>query len=202
VDTDFVDVVYLGPTFNEETILPTIYNIHQGSKPYLLFVNIRGGRKNTYTCLSVLKKLIIEYNLDVVCAGGGSFSKEEIKFFQNHGIADRMFQYSVNDTQLAGLYKGAFAFIFPSVNEGFGLPLLEAFSCGCPVICKATSCLHEVGGAAMYFDPKDAESILHAVNSVIDDRDMRWKMIVKGYEQLGKFSWKKCADEKIRYIRK
>jgi len=201
VDSDLVDVVYLGPTFNEETIRSIFNNIHQGSKPYLLFVNIRGGRKNTYTCLAVLKKLIIEYNLDVVCAGGGHFSKEEIIFFQNHGIADHMFQYSVNDTQLAGLYKGALAFVYPSVHEGFGLPILEAFACGCPVILSNASCLPEVGGdAAVYFEPKNFTSIHDAVCRVIDDEKLREQMKNKGYLQLKNFSWEKCAEEtKIVY---
>ena len=196
VDADLVDVVYLGPTFNKDTIISRVYNIHQGSKPYLLFVNIRGGRKNTYTCLAVLKKLIIEYNLDVVCAGGGSFSKEEIIFFQNHGIADRMYQYSVNDTQLAGLYKGALAFVHPSVHEGFGFPILEAFACGCPVILSNASCFPEVGGdAAVYFDPKSVQSIRDAVYRVLYDDKLRNTMICNGYQQLKKFSWDKCAEE-------
>ena len=199
VDADLVDVVYLGPTFNEEVLSSAIHNIHQGSKPYLLFVNIRGGRKNTYTCLAVLKKLIIEYNLDVVCAGGGHFSKEEIIFFQNHGIADRLFQYSVNDIQLSEIYKGALAFVFPSVHEGFGLPILEAFSCGCPVICSNTSCFPEVGGdAVIYFEPKSALSIRNAVYKVLDDDKLRNKMKSDGYKQLKNFSWNKCAEETKR----
>lgn len=202
IDVDLIHVVHLAPPFSphqvkSEYICPTFHR--RKKQPYLLFVNQRGGRKNTYTCLTAITKIVRELDVDIVCAGGGKFTNDELVFFQNHNLADRVFQYTVNDSELIGLYKFALAFIFPSVNEGFGIPILEAFACGCPVICSGTSCLPEVGGdAAVYFDPKDVVSLREAVYRVLDDEKLRDRMRELGYQQLGKFSWKKCAEETKR----
>ena len=76
------------------------------------------------------------------------------------------------------------------------MPTLEAFSCGCPVLCSNTSCFPEVGGdAALYFNPKDAASIRQCVEKILDTPKMCEMMRERGYKQLEKFSWKKCADE-------
>ena len=198
VDSCMIHVVHLGPTFTPSQVKSehTFPTVHRSGRPYLLFVNQRGGRKNTYACLIAITKLILECDVDIVCAGGGKFTNEELIFFQNHNLADRIFQYTVNDSELIELYKCALAFIFPSVNEGFGIPILESFACGCPVICSNTSCFPEIGGdAAVYFDPKDMKSIREAVYCVMTDNTLREKMRVRGYRRLEKFSWKRCATE-------
>ena len=130
----------------------------------------------------------------LICAGGGPFRRAEIQFLETLGLLTSVHQETVSDQKLISLYQNALAFVFPSVNEGFGLPVLEAFSCGCPVICSGTSCLPEIGGdAAMYFDPKDAGSMREAVCRMIDDDKLREQMRKKGYLQLEKFSWKKMC---------
>ena len=101
-----------------------------------------------------------------------------------------------DDKKLQSLYRNALAFVFPSIYEGFGMPILEAFSCGCPVILSDASCLPEVGGdAAVYFNPKDVVSMRNAVERVVSDEKLRNQMRERGYKQLEKFSWRKCAEE-------
>lgn len=195
VDSDLVDVVYLGPTF-EKVVCESSHDFSVSEKPYLLYVNLRSGRKNFYAMLSIIKDILIQENLNLVCGGGGSFTAEELEFFRLQGIADRVKYVNADDAKLKELYQNALAFIFPSIYEGFGIPILEAFACGCPVILSNASCLPEVGGdAAVYFDPKEPTSMKDAVWKVISDEKLREKMRDAGYEQLAKFSWEKCADE-------
>ena len=106
-------------------------------------------------------------------------------------MSNRIIHHFVADTSLAHLYKNAQAFVFPSLYEGFGIPVLEAFCCGCPALLSNTSSLPEVGGdAAIYFDPKNAFSIREAIKQVLYDEEKRRTMIVRGFKQLEKFSWR------------
>jgi len=95
---------------------------------------------------------------------------------------------------MKNLYKNALVFIFPSLYEGFGLPVLEAFSCGCPTLLSNTSSLPEIGGdAALYFDPHDPASLTDALEHIISDNSLRKQLILKGYERSKLFSWEKTA---------
>jgi glycosyltransferase involved in cell wall biosynthesis len=97
---------------------------------------------------------------------------------------------------LATLYMNAVAFVFPSRYEGFGIPVLEAFQCGCPLIASNVSSLPEIAAdAAIYFDPTDKESLRNAVEIVIHDRDMRNALVNKGYLRARDFSWEKVAQQ-------
>lgn len=109
----------------------------------------------------------------------------------------------VPDEELRVLYQSALALVQPSLMEGFGLPGLEAMSCGCPVISSSASCLPEVyGKAALYFDPYDAEDMAGKIRMVIGSKKLREKMAQKGKEQVAKYSWKKAAQKTIKvYLR-
>lgn len=197
IDSDMVTVAHLGPSFTKDDADATPnLSIHTTSRSYLLFVNVRGGRKNTYSCLSIISNIVTSYDIDIVCAGGGPFSSDELSFFSAIGIRERIYQYSVTDNQLINLYKGALAFIFPSLDEGFGIPILEAFACGCPLILSDVSCLPEIAGdAAVYFSPKSISSVREAVCRVLDDEKLREELRRKGYQQISKYSWEKCAKQ-------
>jgi glycosyltransferase involved in cell wall biosynthesis len=94
------------------------------------------------------------------------------------------------------LYRNAIAFVFPSLYEGFGIPVLEAFANACPVLVSNTSSLPEVGGDAVrYFAPKDAVSIREAAHAVLDNERYREELVAKGYGQLSKFSWESMAKQ-------
>jgi glycosyltransferase involved in cell wall biosynthesis len=100
----------------------------------------------------------------------------------------------VSDTFLAQLYKQAMVFIFPSLYEGFGIPVLEAMQCECPVLLSNNSSLPEVGGAAAaYFDPFKEGAMQSSLQQLIKNETERKRMVVAGTEQLKKFTWDATA---------
>ena len=103
------------------------------------------------------------------------------------------------DEDLVGLYSGAKAFIYPSLYEGFGFPVLEAMACGCPVICSNTSSLPEIGNqAALYLNPKKESDIAHAIKLILClNSEKRKKLIQAGFDQAKKFSWTKTARQTL-----
>jgi glycosyltransferase involved in cell wall biosynthesis len=105
----------------------------------------------------------------------------------------------VSAEDLVAVYNLATVFVLPSLYEGFGLPILEAMACGCPVITSKEGSLKEVAGdAAFYIDAYDVESIVVGIKKVFDDQKLQKELKEKGLEQIEKFSWKKTAEETIR----
>lgn len=95
-------------------------------------------------------------------------------------------------------YNGAEALLFPSLYEGFGLPILEAMACGTPVITSNASSMPEVGGGAAYYvNPEKTEEIVQGIGKVLNDRRLRERMIKEGLKQINKFSWEKAAKQMV-----
>lgn len=114
----------------------------------------------------------------------------------------RLLDY-VPDEDLAGLYSGARAFVFPSLYEGFGFPILEAMACGTPVICSNTSSLPELAGdAALLVNPTDTDALAAAILRVLFEYDLYTTLVEKGFEQVKKFSWDKAARETTKVLEK
>ncbi|MFZ3048095.1 MAG: glycosyltransferase family 1 protein, partial [Desulfatirhabdiaceae bacterium] len=101
----------------------------------------------------------------------------------------------VDDETLACLYSGASAFVYPSLYEGFGLPILEAMACGCPVICSNVASMPEVAGnAAIQIDPQDPDDLAKAIDRVIADNNLRFRLRELGFSRAGEFTWRKAAE--------
>jgi len=190
-----IDVVYHGNSVIQNNILEPINQ--QLPEQYILFVGGRWGYKNFETFVkAVISILADNQELSIVCAGGGGFNKKEKELFSKLKIQDRVYQYSVDDNDLSIIYRKAICFVFPSLYEGFGIPILESFSNQCPVVCSNTSSLPEVAGdAAYYFDPKDRDSISESVLKVISDYTLQDELISKGLIRVELFSWKKTATK-------
>ena len=167
---------------------------------YILFVGSRSVYKNFYFFISSIRSILeADSALHIVCAGS-SFSKNELDFFDQHGLTGKVHCHSVSDAELGLLYKQAIVFIFPSLYEGFGLPVLEAFGSSCPVVLSNTGSLPEVGGdGAIYFEPKDAHSLQTAISAVLYSEKTRANLIESGNARLRLFSWDKtgCATESV-----
>ena len=178
-----------------------IVNIPQ---KYLLFVGERGLYKNFSGFIeSVAPLLKKDATLNIVCAGGGIFLPEEKDFLAQHNISGQVSQESVTDAKLLSLYQQAIAFVFPSLYEGFGLPLLEAFNYNCPVITSNTSCFEEVcGEAAIYFDPYSINSMRNQIEKAINNQVLRNALRLKGKERLNHFSIEKSIEQTINIYRK
>jgi glycosyltransferase involved in cell wall biosynthesis len=200
VNSDRVHVIYLGNPFEKISSSAQI-NTNSSSpvfeKPYVLFVGGRTTYKNfDFFIESIAGILCKEEELHVVCAGSMPFTNEEKMILKNLNILHKVHQVKIDDTILKNLYRNARAFIFPSLYEGFGLPVLEAFSCGCPIMLSNTSSLPEIGGdAAIYFDPYDSTSLSDALEHLISDDGLRLQLIRKGYERLKLFSWEITANQ-------
>ena len=111
------------------------------------------------------------------------------------GLQDRIiFAGYVPAALMPDLYREAFALIFPSLYEGFGIPLLEAMASGCPVIVSNTASMPEVcGDAALYINPLDLDSLLTAIETLVRKPLVRQQLIEKGISRAGLFSWKQMA---------
>ncbi len=169
------------------------------NKPYLLYVGNAYPHKNLERLVIAFGKLITEYMLDyqLVIAGRKDHFHEQLeKDVAEVRLDDRViFTGYVSDAELAGLYKKASLYVFPSLSEGFGLPALEAMSYGVPVASSNATCLPEVAGeAAEYFDATDTAEMAKVMAALLADKDRQQVLIDRGYEQLKKFSWSATAE--------
>jgi len=109
----------------------------------------------------------------------------------------------VSEEQLRDLYSEAEVFIYPSLYEGFGLPILEAQACGCPVISSNSTSLPEVGGKSVYYiDPYNEEEISLAILKILRNKKLKERLVKKGYNNIKRFSWKKSAQEILDLLAK
>nr|WP_262921691.1 glycosyltransferase family 1 protein [Pontibacter ruber] len=180
----------LSPSIQDPTLKQNL------PEQYLLFVGNRALYKNFQSYLRAISSLFRKYNnLHLICAGGGSFNKEELTLIATLRLQNRIRQVAINDEKLSTLYRHATAFVFPSLYEGFGIPVVEAFSCGCPALLSNTSSLPEVGGkAALYFDPTSAEEMIHATEQILENTELRNIYAQKGVARATNFQWQTTAE--------
>jgi len=166
---------------------------------YILFVGLRSNYKNFFRFLKAAAELLSEYkDLHIVCAGGGPFKVADSLAIERLHLEKRCIQMDVSDAQLNYLYQQAMVFAFPSLYEGFGYPLLEAFKAGAPVVASNTSCFPEIGGDAVsYFDPYDTGSIYKSLADMISDANMCSNYIQKGNERLKQFPIEKQVEQTL-----
>ncbi|BBI31804.1 glycosyltransferase family 4 protein [Cohnella abietis] len=169
-------------------------NHHQLAKQnYLLAVSSMNPSKNFSNIVRAIEMLEgVDYQ--IVIAGGTNgkvFSAAGLP----HSDKVKLLGY-VTDRQLKALYEGAACFLFPSIYEGFGLPPLEAMTCGTPVIVSRSASLPEVcGEATIYCNPNDPTDIASKISQVMKDTHLRQSLSVKGLERASGFSWEKCARQ-------
>jgi glycosyltransferase involved in cell wall biosynthesis len=180
----------------DENIIEKIKNQYH-IKDYLLCAGEIRPYKNIKRLIEAFS-LLKDASLQLVIVGRITKLSQDIgPFVMNSCKKDniKLLGY-VPDHDLAALYAGAKAFVFPSLYEGFGLPPLEAMACGCPVVVSSTSSLPEVcGDAGLYFDPYQPESIASAISNLLDNSALRADMSAKGLVQASKFSFKRTAEE-------
>jgi glycosyltransferase involved in cell wall biosynthesis len=137
----------------------------------------------------------------LVLAGRRNFFWQQVESFAHANSLDNHVKFvgEVSDVQLKNLYSRATAFVFPSLSEGFGLPLLEAMYQNCPVISSSATCLPEIAGdAAVYFDPFSEVALVDVMQRVASESALRTQLIKEGQSQVKKFSWKKMAEETLK----
>ena len=196
-------VIYLGCKLNQKQ--SKNQKITSLKKAYLLYV----GKRNTYkNFTNFIKAYSISKNLKkdfkIVCFGGGAFTSEEIKTFNKLNInLNDILYLSGDDELLSYLYQNATALIYPSKYEGFGLPILEAMSFNCPVVCSNVSSIPEVAGDAVeYFNPENIDDIEQKISSTVFSDNKLKNLIRLGNERVKLFSWSECAKKTLNIYEK
>lgn len=175
------------------------------SEPFLLFVSTLDPRKNVIGLLRAFALLAKEIPHRLVLIGSPGWNADAIfETIENLGIGDRIVRPGfVPHLELPAFYCAADAFVFPTHYEGFGLPLLEALVCGCPVVTADNSSVPEVtGDGALRVDSKDVEGFANAVRLILSDSELREKLVAKGKAHAEKFSWHTCARTTMDLYRK
>jgi glycosyltransferase involved in cell wall biosynthesis len=172
---------------------------------YLLFPSNTWPHKNHEAAFQALQVLREAYGLDplLVCTGSPKEAHGELLAkIHDAGLGHRVrFLGYCSLDDMPGLYEGAAALVFPSLFEGFGLPLLEAMWCDCPIVCSNVTSLPEIAGdAALLADPRSPEELAHALNRVLTDEDLRRALIARGRHRVKDFSWTKFTIEVVSVL--
>ena len=191
-----IDVIPLATTLS-----PALMRTDEHPLPdnYILYVGKRNTYKNFFFLLDAMEILAQSHpQCHLLCVGGGRFNGEEQQAIEQRQLTKKIIQREVDDASLAYFYVQAQAFVFPSMYEGFGIPTLEAFACGCPVLLSNRSSLPEVGGtAARYFDPEHVSDLVEQLVDVLDHKALADEMRTLGWIRVQLFSWEQTALKTI-----
>jgi len=182
-----------------------IKKIYGITKPYILTIGRLEEKKNTWRIIKAFDQLRKKQGEDMqlVLAGkpGVGYKKVASTIHESIFEADIIETGWVDEAHIPYLLAGATMFFFPSLYEGFGLPVLEAMGVGIPVIASYNNSLEEVGGtAASYVDAQDIEDLAKKMEELLGDTTMQKKMIAEGYLQVAHFSWEACAEKTTRLL--
>ncbi len=164
--------------------------------PFLLFVSTLEPRKNVPTLLRAFAKITRYYPHRLVLIGSVGWNADDIfRTLDKLNLGDRVVRPGfVPHRELPIFYCAADAFVFPTLYEGFGLPLLEALTCGCPVVASDNSSVPEVtGDAALRSPAHDADAIAEDISRVLSNEALREEMVRRGLAHARRYSWKACA---------
>ena len=204
ISSEKVKVVYLAaekhfrPLRNRK-ILDKVKAKYKISGDYILSVGTQEPRKNIKRLIEAFLALDSQFSTQLVLVGKYGWG-EESRFLDNNSVICPGF---VDDQDLPILYSGATVFVYPSLYEGFGLPILEAMQCNCPVITSNCSSMAEIAGqAALLIDPTNKQSLTLAIKKVLKDKTLRQDLRNKGRKQAEKFSWEKTAKDTLALYQK
>ncbi len=182
------------------------YNIPTGKK-YLFSLCTLEPRKNLIFAVKNFIKFIKQNNIDdfVFVLGGGHWESFIEKISEEiRGFEDKIIKIGyVENEDMSALYSGAEMFVFPSLYEGFGMPILESMKCGCPVICSNITSMPEViGDCGIQINPENDADLIKAFEKMYFDKTFRAECIEKGLKRSERFTWEKCVDVITKEFRK
>jgi glycosyltransferase involved in cell wall biosynthesis len=205
VSDDRVTVVHHGvsPAFRPVAEARGVVKIKLGiDRPYLLFVGQMKLRKNIVRILEAFARVReMGHDVALVLAGRRGHTSEGMnEVIARQQLAPHLIELGhVEDALLPALYSAAEAFVFPSLHEGFGLPVLESMACGTPVLTSNTSALPEIAGdAALLVDPTSVDEIADGLSRLLTDTCLRSKLITAGKVRSSHFTWESAAEQTMR----
>lgn len=208
IDPSIIDVAHLAtnrgifwPEQNWKRLNGVNGTMRMG-EPYVLYVGGRWSYKNFYRLLVAFAQSAVRDKATLVVAGE-PWNQNELMEIRSLDLEAKVrLIVEPSDDLLRVLYSCAAAFVYPSYNEGFGIPLLEAMACGTLVLASDNEVFNEVAGdAAIYFDPYDLTGVTRALETSLDDR-IRKEYIGRGFVQVAKYSWDQCAEQTHAVYRK
>ena len=174
--------------------------IRSKKKKFILFVGNRRGYKNFDNFIKAYSKSkYLKKNFKLITFGLNNFNEYEKNLIKKYNITKNIMYRHGNDNDLNSLYSKATVFVFPSFQEGFGLPILEAMRCGCPITCSNIEVFKEISNnSCIYFDPSNIQNIKISIEKIAKSKNLQNKLIKKGYKNIKRFTWEKCARETIK----
>ncbi|MBD3749168.1 MAG: glycosyltransferase family 4 protein [Sphingobacteriales bacterium] len=198
IDTDEskVEVIYHGIDIATPLKFESIPNLPSN---YLLFIGDRSGYKNFYLFLNAYEQISKKYpDIHLVLTGGGNLVGADVEIIHRLKLKDKVHHYHVSDEQLNYLYQNTLLFIYPSLHEGFGLPILEAFKANCPILLSDTECFREIAqDAASFFSPHSLEDLIFQIEKLIADEATRKDLMVRGNKRLLDFPIEKSVKQTL-----
>ena len=169
----------------------------QKKNPYILYVGDRSDIKNFKSFIKAFSNSnFLKDNFDIVIFGNNKITSEENRLFKELNIENNIIYISGNDSTLSKCYSQADLFIYPSLYEGFGIPLLEAMQSDCPILCCETPAIKEIGeNAVIYVEKGNEESFIHNLDKIVYSNDLSNTLKKLGRQRRSFFSWEKCARE-------
>jgi glycosyltransferase involved in cell wall biosynthesis len=171
--------------------------------PILLHVGAEEPRKNVGTLLAAMQRLR-SHHPDLLLVRVGGMRSRTRRQIARLGLERHVrYRSGVSDADLVRHYQAADAFVFPSVYEGFGLPVLEALACGCPVVAGDAASVPEVSGdAALLVDPRDPDAFARAIGRVLEDAGLAASLRAAGPARAASFTWGRVARETLAMYRR
>lgn len=184
IPSEKITVIYrVAPESRERRSLPNIIG-----RPYILYIGVRGLHKGWAEMVTQISDFIRNNDIILVCSGA-NFTKDELDLLQRLGISNKVISKLASSDEICSLYNNAEVFIYPSLYEGFGIPIVEGFAMGCPVLLNRRSSLPEIGGdAAAYFNLDDKHSLSEVLEKVVLTPSVQASMVQNGYERVRIFT--------------
>jgi glycosyltransferase involved in cell wall biosynthesis len=187
--------------------LKRVLNKYDIQEPYILYVGRLEKKKNTPALIeafAIMREKNKNIHHKLVLAGDASFGYDEVKYqIQEYSLDDEVIMPGwIEENDMPYIYSGASVFVFPSLYEGFGIPIIQAMACEVPVVASNAASIPEISaGAALLFDPNDVYSMAEAIKNAITKSELRDSLIKKGRERVKNFNWEKTAKETLSVIK-
>ncbi|PZU86355.1 MAG: glycosyltransferase family 1 protein [Chryseobacterium sp.] len=195
IDPSKIEVIYHGSSIKIEP------NVKVNLPPsYILYVGSRANYKNFKFLVKAIAPLLqANPNLSLLAAGGGEFDDDEVKWIKSLRLERQIVQKSFKENELGYFYQNAELFVFPSLYEGFGIPVLEAMASGCPIILTKHGSFPEIAGeAGVYFDSNSEEDLKNKIQMLLDNKALKAEFIKKGIKQVKKYNWEDAAEKCLK----